>query len=1182
MLKRLELVGFKSFAARTVLEFAPGITAIVGPNGSGKSNIADALRWVLGEQNARQLRARRLEDMIFAGSSQRSSLGMAEVSIVLDNSPRWLPLDFAEVAVARRVYRSDESDYLINGSRVRLKDITDLLEGRVGPGSYAVIGQGMVDAALALRPEDRRVLFDEAAGIRPHRLKLEEARSKLAATQVNLEQVGYILAEIAPRLPRLERQARRAQEHERLVDELAAAHVAWFSHLWRAADTERRQAQGSVAQATEAIAYLERARGETEARLAEVREARQRQREANAAIVSRHQRLIAEHAAVAQAVALLAERLAATRRRSEDVAGEVALWQSQAAGAAEQANAAETTLANATAALELRRREIEGQRATMATIEDETEATRGHWGEKRRELLDAAARMDALQRQLAQLTERVEGVEAEQAEVGRRQNELASAKATLGASLPSPEAELAATVGAIERGERRRIELESARQQAIGRRTATEDAVVVAHRELASLQARLEAASQPIDGSDAAARELLEESLDGVLASLARVLRIPAALRPAIDAALGAELDALVVERWRHAESAIAHLKQAGGRAVFFVLEAMRDARPVQLQPESGVVGVAARLVDCPPRYRPVVDALLGRVIVVSDLEVAHRILRRGLGSVVTVDGELLRPIGAISGGSASPRAKALAREADARDLPAEIERAQEELASAEAAAARLRAEIGGLDESLVEVARELARLGDAQRAQMVALAEAQQRRDAVERELGWLATRRRRLDDEAAALTRQRRDADAEAQRLVTEIAGLEGQVEAAAGELRAKEMALQPLRRGWAEAQQTLARAQADVEVQTALLDSRRQALTLARERMAERSQAAVQAEEAVAGFVAELSSAQNRADDMHAAVMAGEAALTQVSEELAGVEAQEANLATALTALQLQQRDHERALAEARLTEERWHSGRQRVLEEAQREGLLASADEAEAATAFTAATSLADPEAHKRRIDQLRASLRAMGGVGAEAIHEFAETKQRHDFLADQLKDLRDSERSLHDAIAELEQLLQGSFRRTLAEVGAAFRDYFHTFFGGGTARLALTQPDDVMASGVDIIVRMPGRRTQNLALLSGGERALVATALLFALIKARPTPFCLLDEADAALDDANTLRFVEALRELSAHTQFLVITHNRATIEAANTIYGVAVGEDMTSRVVSLRLDGRAVGSSTAP
>ena len=1179
-LTRLEIQGFKSFLNRTVFAFEPGITGIVGPNGSGKSNVADAVRWVLGEQGQHALRARKTEDVIFSGGQGRAPAGMAEATLTFDNADGWLPIEFSEVSVTRRVFRSGESQYLINGRKVRLKDVA-LLTAGLGQ-SHVVVGQGLVDAALSLRAEERRGLFEHAADLSGLRLKVAEAERNLAETDANTARLNDLLIELEPRLKALERAARQAKEWQGLRDRLRGLQGAHYREALESANAVLVTAESGAERAARAVddaraevVRLAAAGERASARLNSAREQLIQHDERRTALEDRLRRQTHERDLAAARIEALSKRRndmndarEGLDERVENVAGELARLLTDLRDL-------ERSTTESREAVARHNREVNGRREARSLVEKQLSSASRQLAESERQDVE-------LVRRRAVLVERGEALAAEHErlcaaieERGTRISALAADAVTADAAtladdeqvtaLDQQIAQLVAELGSAT-GQATVLRAEAERLQACLTETSTRLEVL----------RRLHASGA---GLHSGVREVLaagnDGRLDGILGTVAELLVVPETVETAVEVALGSRLQDIVVTTWSHAEAAITHLKQSSaGRATFQPLDTVRPGRTDTLSTEiqrlPGVLGVAATLVSAPPELAPVASALLGRTLVVEDLAIARAALPTlSPGwSVVTLAGEIARSGGSVTGGSATRESGALARERELRELPNTIAMLESEVATARDRAEEIDAGVRAILERRQHAEGERAALHAA----------AQERRQQRDRLAVWLTELREEqarveLRQEELRVDRERalagqEDLDRE-RAAVAEIRQHAARVrDESAAELSVLAEATAAMERAAAEEGRRLAgleerlrgerrreaglrsqeRALADELVlrneRGAALDREREALAADHTRLSGEVEANINAL-----TIATEEREPLRMESMGAEIAAGRLA---ESHEAARAELVERD----------RERDHagfalERAVQELEIL-------RDRIADDLD----LANADDVLAWPPSDITTPVSAREAE---IDRLRERLRRVGYVGEDAVADYERENAHQAFLREQLADVEGTAAALRELLADLRLTMRARFDETFTKVAEAFAEAFATLFGGGTAKLVLTTGDNGAEPGIDIIAQPPGKRLQSLALLSGGERALTAAALLFAILKVNPVPFCLLDEVDAALDEANVVRFRERLRELARQTQIIVVTHNRGTIEIADTLYGVSMGADGVSQVLSLRL-----------
>ena len=1231
-LKRLDVQGFKSFANKTALEFGTGVTCVVGPNGCGKTNVADSLRWVLGEHASRTLRARKTEDVIFAGSDKRAQMGVAEVSITLDNAGQWLPIDYSEVVVTRRAYRNGENEYFVNHARVRLRDVVDLfMRAQVGQNSYAFMGQGMVEQVLSLRPEDRRALIEEAADVRLHRTKLEDAQAKLKATRDNLDRVHMLVREIEPRITQLERQASRAVKYQELTRELGSTLHVWYAHQWQEVNAQLLAAEADFDQRTEEFARVREQVQADERALVQLRTAiDERRREI--ALREEELRKLQEYTRdLERRAALDAERSALLGDRISELQAEIAtLRQDATEQAAVESPRADTS--SKEQQLAQARTELEQTRTELAGVEQELLAVQRSVIAHEQAVATQRRAADALAKRIGELDERI-----------ARTSRDAEAQA-------DDRTKIIGNLAAWARDFRRKlldaIELVPRIDAAVAERAEIADALEIARRDEAALdeevrglrtqidalRARLEimeSLDEPAQAPDAGVRMILEAGgilkresvpedveLRGVMGLVGQVVKVPSGLEKAIEAALADSLFAIVLQRESDMRAVLDLLLSGeSGRATLFALDALHEVRPLNLTKERGIIGVASQLVKCDGRYRRLVDTLLGRTVIVEDLQLAHRVVRRGMaGAVATLDGVLLRPVGSVAAGSMSSVQASFAREREIDDLPAQLSELEPRLEEREQAlrdaTARLSDSVrrrDALDATIEELRSQKTEADAALASARAGLASFAMRLRSLHVTSG---SARREIDE----LTRERRESASRrdaAESAAAEAARLEQEERQSVLALEARRSALTDV---VTERAATVAHLDGELRTERHVGEGER----MARERIDRQiatkdEQHARLLEEAQA--VASRHSATRRELDEKTAQTAGmQAELEPALQELAQLESRDRSLSGELADANASLRVSERAVFDAENDVRIRRDELDALRSSLEAEGFVATADgeierapapepDPEATYDDGESAALADradaddaqdglpgwmrddgdelppirggstinPTEVRDRIAELRAQIRALGPVNEQAATDYSESRERYDFLTGQLADLKQAEEQLHDAIKELEGEIRERFRSTFRIVNREFERYFSAFFRGGTARLELGETDEDGLPGIEIVAQPPGKKLGSLALLSGGERSLTAVALLFALLQANPSPICVLDEVDAALDEANVGRFVEELTELSKRTQFIIITHNRRTIEIADTIYGVSMGADSVSKVLSLRL-----------
>lgn len=1201
-LQSLRVQGFKSFADRTVVEFVPGINAVVGPNGSGKSNLADALRWALGEQG-RALRSRRAEDVVFAGSEGRSALGMADVALLLDNGDGLLPVEFRMVEIGRRLFRSGENEYLLNRQRVRLRDLVDLLESaHLADNAFLFIGQGMVDEALALRPEERRPLFEEVAGVRRHERRRRRAEEQLAEATINLARADDILSELRPQLRRLAGQAEQQASRRKAAADLAQAIVTHHAARWNAAAGAARAADTALAgarrRAASALEALQTAEGAAASAAREV-----------AGHVSAEAERRAAHEEARSILAAIDLEAAAAGAETAAIRRERARLTVERGAALTDLATHRRTLALPVAPphddLDLQLADVD-----RALAEASAEAAALRAAGPRRSEADAAlqraagARVEALDA----LRRRVRAAESTASEAAAAARTAAVQATATAASLAEARAGVAAASAAEVAARARSAAASEEQSRAEATRGVSAEAVAATRSRAATLRGRVDALRARLGADSGRAISAAARRAGG--RPLADDLDVDPARRRAVAVALGELGGSFMVGR--------AGLPRLAGQRGTVVLAdaAGAGARAPSEAEVAGARAAAARHGG----------GLLAEAVRADPGGVARRLLARwawapSLAAAVDLAAEL--PVGwravageagaagsdgvVVLGADEPPFERRLELDALEADLAAAAAQAAEDaarLATAEAAATAARESAEAAQRAAAGAARALREAAEAERA-------TERRAEQAAREAAWADARAVSLAGEAGSLTAQLADLEEAAEAAPPgpqEIVGAEPAAvqalaawEARLAEIRSRRERVVTARatrdeaRGAAEASRMRAAAAADLaEERLARVEAEAAALAA---READLEAAAAARERSRAEAAAREARARAELEAVRATDVAGRSALAAAEATVAAVREDQRRAEEALRTAEV--RDMETRLALEALREQALvdlaalgESGLRAIGPGADQggglppplpdlddgDGAAVSAAFAAASARWAATTPPAEPPS-AARLASLRRRFHELGAANPYAADEYDELLARVEGLEAQRADLVraiDRTRALMD---ELDELIARQFRSTFAALEVAFEGQFARLFGGGFARLVLTDPGDLARTGVDIVARPPGKKTQALATLSGGERALAAVALLFAMLEVRPVPFCVLDEVDAALDEANIERFVEALRALARSTQFVVITHNRGTIEAADALYGITVDNRAVSRVVSLRVEeARAVAN----
>ena len=1178
-LKSLELQGYKTFAIKTPFAFATAITAVVGPNGSGKSNIADSIRWVLGEQAYSLLRGKRTEDMIFSGSESRSRASMASATITFDNSDGWLPIDFTEVTISRRAYRDGQNEYYLNGERVRLRDVTELLAScGLAQRTYTIIGQGLVDAALSLKAEERRRLFEEAAGIGLYRTRREEALRRLANTRRNLERAQDILAELRPRLRSLQRQAKRAGVYEQVKEDLKAGLEIWYGYHWYHLLHKVNEA---------------RARDEHKARIrTELRDQQE-----------------------------TAEReLSTTRRRIDVLRSQLHKLSQQVTTLYGEREVSGTKLAVAQERLrwlleqeELMQSEIASLEQTRSGVVERLIGVREDSQRTRQELADAEAarhelvqmgEIDSSQREkllirAKEARKALEGLVAEQATWEARQMQLEERLVSLdnrraeiqlsveeaAANLTSAREEAHAAEKSMDAGMLVRQEVERDETTLRAELVRLEQARLQEASRLsdlgaqhAGIEARLQVLRARPDEIERTINRLTDARLRGLVGRFGEHIQISPEHQKAITAVLGEFGESLAFHTIDDILATLEWMESAG----MSERAALLPIRPPRINPllepplDPGCVGVASRLVRVSAEYQSAVELLLGRTLVVKNREAALRLLTvLPLDArIVTLAGDVYYPTGQVllGGGDQEQAGRDTRRKAEKS-----LEEVSKSLKTAELEAARLSGEVEATKHKLAMMQQALRSAVEDEQDARLRCEQTEQGIQTVVHQQELILAQQRSLEEEIAQFEEEQKHLLSQSEIFKANRPQHEQELRE---EIVIAERAEPSLEIARVEARLEVARRATDeVDIRITDLEERLRALEGDLKQWTDRLEANRAEQERKRSEVTE---GEKGMEDIEKRLAAVSAQIVPAEEELAEVEsalsATEAEESQTRVVLRTSEREHSQAQIKLARREEELVSLKRRIEDDF---GLVTFDPDSDTPgqeplplEGFVKRLQKVDelPLEFEIQVNRLRAQLRRVGAVNPEAQREFHEVKERTDFLTAQVDDLRQAESQIQEVIAELDLLMEREFRITYEKVAVAFREVFTRLFGGGSARLVLTDPDDMTQTGIDIEARLPGRREQGLAVLSGGERSLTACALIFALLKVSPTPFCVLDEVDAMLDDANVIRYIEMLRELSHETQFILITHNRLTVQAAEMVYGVSMEADSISRVISLKLD----------
>ena len=1182
-LKALEIQGFKSFPDKTVLNFGEDITAIVGPNGSGKSNVSDAIRWVMGEQSSKSLRGAKMEDVIFGGTEKRSQMGFAQVTLVLDNTEHIFPrMEESEVAVTRRYYRSGESEYYINKQSVRLRDVNELfMDTGMGREGYSIVGQGKIDEILSVKSADRREIFEEAAGISKFRHRKEETERKLERTEENLVRINDKIAELELQVGPLRSQAEKAKKYLILRDELRTLEISvWLENLDKIKtdsiklNTDYALAQQELERANAALdelyaaseQFAEKAHAndmEQERLRTECAELDAKRSEEDAAVAVLRTGIEHNRASIERVENDLRDQSGRAESLTAQIAAKHARIEELAAQAAELEEELRTFLAQAE---ELAR--------TAGEAGSEVEALRAREALAASDAADCRADVSAINAGLAELSERRAALEAESESVDGQLAEKRRAASASRRALEEAQEEADAVRNIISghtlKMEGRVKREETARQKSID--------LTMEKNNLDSRIHLLSEMEKEYEGFNKAVRLIMQaaekNALRGVHGPVANLMTTDKRYAVAIEIALGAGMQNVVVDREEDAKSAINFLKQRdGGRATFLPLTAIRGdvLREAGVEREYGYVGVASQLVQFDKRYAEIFNNLLGRTVVVEDMDCGIAIARKYSNRfrIVTLDGQVLNRGGSMTGGSVSRSAGILSRANELKELTARREALTEKLDAALREADEAKRDLNAAQYEL-DVAREqqrgaedaVLRLTGEKKQYDMLLESLRTRESDIAAELESITARTAELKKAAAAREEEIKKHEAEAARCRAEseekLAG-QNELKRDSAHLGDEIAARKSTLAGFTAERETTERALGDLET----LAQQMRGDEDGRRALIEDYRAKIKAaEEEIAQHDAVTASLRADAEKRRAELAElAEAKLTLEGERSANDrryrECNELLSQTQAAAGRLEQKRVTAAMEEKQILDKLWESY------------------ELSHSAAQEQRIELESVPKASRRINELKREINGLGNVNVGAIEEFDRVNTRYTYLTGQRDDVEKAKEELLGVIENITSEMTVIFKEQFALIRESFQETFLELFGGGKATLELEDENAVLDCGIEIKVQPPGKALKTLSLLSGGEKAFVAIALYFAILKVHPTPFCVMDEIEAALDEPNVIRVAHYMRRICDKTQFIVITHRRGTMEAADVLYGVTMQERGVSKVLTINMNDMA-------
>jgi chromosome segregation protein len=1179
-LKRLELQGFKSFADKTVLEFMPGITTVIGPNGSGKSNISDAIRWVLGEQSMKSLRGAKSEDIIFAGTQNRKSLGFAEASLVFDNTDGKLPIEYQEVTVTRKIYRTGESGYFINKTPCRLKDVLELfMDTGIGKDGYSIIGQGKIDEILSNKSEDRRHIFEEAAGIVKYRTRKLESEKKLESTKLNLLRINDILSEIEANIEPLKLQSEKAKKFLDLREELKSIEIGLFLHN---IDTYKEK--------------LEQIKIDEDILISHNKDAETKMEEINAL----KEELKTQVNQITEEIESMQNLGFESSKQIEKINSEINVANERIANNKDNyARFEKEILENQTRAKELEDEKVQ-KLEKKNNLFDNKEKFQKELQEKEKELSELTLKLSTKELEMEQKKQKLEqnvdnryeknaqintldaNLENHQKREQALKSEIQVAISELDSTRITKE-EIAKTFHEIE-AKRNSItksltQINENKEQALSKIKQYETNIQNLEQEERMKSSRLkflQETEKEKEGYNRTVKSLLlecdknAELKKGMYGALSSLIRSPKEYETAIEMALGASLQNIVTENEDDAKKLVEHLRKNNlGRATFLPITSVSGKKLEKLNNSGipGVIGIASDLIKVDKKYENIIANLLGRTVIVDDMDNAIKLAKQNKYSfkIVTLKGDIINPSGGITGGSVQTKTVNIlgrAREIEElenniKQIRNKIEKEQKEKQEYEASIENILEEVEGLETSLKDID--------------IVYATDKQKLVAVEENIAKLEARLEKLRKEQADIQTQKEEINLQKVEATSQIEELTKSIDELSSEIEQYSalnkdnqkyiddlnfditnlrISVSSFDESESSIDEMVERINTDIENCNLSISNKQTQMEKIKQDNSTLENQIIEYNETIEEIKKRVSSSGEKVESLKAERIKKNEKLSEMEKETTA----QFNVIEDLKA-QIVKIDVKKTKLEQDIEE---------IINKMWEEYEITP----NAVTEYEKPTNVADTT---KRVNSLRNSIRNLGSINIDSIEEYKQTKQRYDFMCEQRLDLENSITKLKKVIGDMTIIMKEQFEKQFNIINQNFGEVFRELFGGGKAELILADPENILECGIEIQVQPPGKKLQNMTLLSGGEKAFTAIALLFAILKINPAPFCVLDEIEAALDDVNVYRFADYLKKFSNETQFLVITHRKGTMEAADTVYGITMQENGISKLLSMKL-----------
>lgn len=1177
-LKRIEMQGFKSFADKTVLEFKPGITTVIGPNGSGKSNISDAIRWVLGEQSMKSLRGAKSEDIIFAGTQARKSLGFAEVSIVIDNNDNKLPIEYSEVTVTRKIYRSGETGYFINKVPCRLKDILELfMDTGIGKDGYSIIGQGKIDEILSNKSEDRRHIFEEAAGIVKYRTRKQESEKKLEQTKLNLLRINDILAEIEANIEPLKLQSDKAKQFLDLREELKSIEVGLFIYN---INTYKEKLEQLVKDEDIITSQKEAEDGKMEALQASKEELRQVVDDITAQIENM-QNIGFESSnkieKINSEIGISNERIQNNTANKQRLEAEILEVKSRIEELKEEQKQKLEKKTNLTSNKEKFEKELAEKEAELAELSKKLSAKELEIEGKKQIVQDnidkkyeLAAEINTqdvnyenLEKRKKQLKNEIDSVISELDSTRYGKNEISKGFYDIESKRNIAVEKLEKSVQAKEQNMQKLKQYEDE----ISKLTYTQRMKQARHQFLIETEKEKEGYNKTVKSLLVACDKdsSLNKGIHGVLANL---ISVEKEYETAIEMCLGQALQNVVTSTEQDAKKMIKYLRSNSlGRASFLPIASVQGKKLDKLTKMDGVIGIASDLVKCKKEYEQIILSLLGRTVVVEDMDTAIALAKKDKYSfrIVTLKGDIISSSGSISGGSVQTKTvNILGRSREIEDLEKELKKLEKQIADKTAEKEEYASSIGDSIEKTAKLEKELQEIE-------IIYATEKQKMVAVEENITRLENRLAKLKEEVTQTEKQKEEnrllkeqKETEIQTLTQQIEELNKVIEEFALNNKDNQKYIDDLNfditnlkisvtsfdESESSIEEMVERISQDIKNNEQSIENKNQNILAINEENTKLEQTITEYNAQIEQIKQEVTNSGTKVEELKQERIAKNEKLVNTENEIQSQFSTLESLKEQIIKLDVKKTKLEQDLQQ--VVESLWNEYEltPNSTEEYQKPNNVATA---------------------QKQVNSLRNKIKDLGSINIDSIEEYKKTKERYDFMSEQRLDLENTASKLRKIIGDMTTTMQNQFKEKFELINKNFNEVFTELFNGGKAELILENEENILECGIDIRVQPPGKKLQNMMLLSGGEKAFTAIALLFAILKINPAPFCILDEIEAALDDVNVYRFAEYLKKFCKQTQFLVITHRKGTMEAGDSVYGVTMEENGISKLLSIKL-----------